>query len=678
MKKLLHLYNYGHNPFPKLGRGGLGYHLPQYKIKGGKITIGEDGLINDDGDDENPFFIQNDQIEGIYSRDDEGRVTVTGFDPSGDEPTFQYSIGKTKKNVESIEPSDPELKGVYNLFNRHEDEDEDEYDPNKYTDADKFDIDEYEARVKKAHDKLYNDEKSTIENYNKNYNGKNDDDIIDDVISKLLDRYVTIDSFGREIYTDVEILKIINKLTDPDIYKKDGSVKQTKFSNDKDVTFNLIEYIKSCNTKEKVNHLLDRLCTDYFGIDVNELYDENEESEPIDKEYMKLFEPLETDYLTEKEIKKIRSTKKLEPDEEDDEDTVSVFSQLNEKNPFKILLNTDDIDHYDIDDIKDLLYSQLIVDAEGGGKDLEAMIFNNKELLKQIIKTSIEKLVTDVNITQSTKRNDIADGRGTVTIDGVEVDIEVECKKFILSNYKAFNSIEKLINTFKNEFNYWYYNTIITPMYELNIASISNPNALKKRNEFLKSISKNGKIDPERLDLKFLQYKTYPYAPVTQTKFPKIPTNVIKTNINPDTGIQKLLNKQVKSSSKNKSSTHDEYVVLGLRDGILTGNITKKINRMIEVYCEVNNIPLTEKNKVHALTILKLVHTPYSGHEYDNIGVPFHWLSSVNLDNSTKHEFTKEQINEFKRKAKINIDKRNESKEIRNAIKNAKKTINKK
>jgi hypothetical protein len=652
MKKLLHLYNYGHNPFPKLGRGGLGYHLPQYKIKGGRIVYNEDGTFEDDGD-----ILHNDIIDptgeqiGHYELNMKDEYTFHQYD--GDD-IFSFPVIKPKKPT--IEPLTD-----YDVESDDEEDEEDE-----------------EARVKKTRDKLYNDEKSTIENYNKKYNEKNDDDIIDDVISKLLDRYVTIDSFGREIYADVEILKIINKLTDPDIYKKDGSIKQTKFSNDKDVTFNLVEYIKRCDTKEKVDHLLDRLCTDYFGIDVNELYDENDESEPIDKEYMKLFEPLETVYLSNEEIKNIRKTMKLEPDEEDDEDIVTVFSQLNEKNPFKLLLNTDNIDHYDIEGVKDLLYSQLIVDAEGGGKDLEAMVFNNKELIKQIIQSSIEKLVTDVNIIQSTKRNDIADGRGTVTIDGVEVDIEVECKKFILGNYKAFNSIEKLIDTFKNEFNYWYYNKIIIPIYEFNLASISNPELIIKRNEIIRSISKNGKIDPERLDLKFLQYKTYPYAPVTQTKFPKIPTNVIKTNINPDTGIQKLLNKQVKNSSKNKSSTHDEYVVLGLRDGILTGNITKKINRMIEVYCEVNNIPLTEKNKVHALTILKLVHTPYSGHEYDNIGVPFHWFSSVNLDNSTKHEFTEEQINEFKRKAKINIDKRNESKKIRDAIKNAKKTINKK
>ena len=48
MKKLLHLYNIGHNPFPNVGRGGLGYHigkgglgyhLPQYKK-----TIHGDGL----------------------------------------------------------------------------------------------------------------------------------------------------------------------------------------------------------------------------------------------------------------------------------------------------------------------------------------------------------------------------------------------------------------------------------------------------------------------------------------------------------------------------------------------------------------------------------------------------------------------------------------------------------
>ena len=47
MKKLLHLYNYGHNPFPKLGRGGLGYHLPQYKLKGRGFDLDELKFVPD-------------------------------------------------------------------------------------------------------------------------------------------------------------------------------------------------------------------------------------------------------------------------------------------------------------------------------------------------------------------------------------------------------------------------------------------------------------------------------------------------------------------------------------------------------------------------------------------------------------------------------------------------------
>lgn len=34
LKKLLYLYNDGHNPFPSMGQGGLGYHIPQYRLRG--------------------------------------------------------------------------------------------------------------------------------------------------------------------------------------------------------------------------------------------------------------------------------------------------------------------------------------------------------------------------------------------------------------------------------------------------------------------------------------------------------------------------------------------------------------------------------------------------------------------------------------------------------------------
>jgi hypothetical protein len=49
-----YLYNDGHNPFPYLpkGRGGLGYHLPQYKIKGGALWEDSNGYLLDDDNTE--------------------------------------------------------------------------------------------------------------------------------------------------------------------------------------------------------------------------------------------------------------------------------------------------------------------------------------------------------------------------------------------------------------------------------------------------------------------------------------------------------------------------------------------------------------------------------------------------------------------------------------------------
>lgn len=54
LKKLLYLYNDGHNPFPKLGKGGLGYHLPQYhkRMYGDGLILQDTGQIDWDGNDD--------------------------------------------------------------------------------------------------------------------------------------------------------------------------------------------------------------------------------------------------------------------------------------------------------------------------------------------------------------------------------------------------------------------------------------------------------------------------------------------------------------------------------------------------------------------------------------------------------------------------------------------------
>jgi hypothetical protein len=69
LKKLLYLYNDGHNPFPHSGRGGLGYHLPQYR----KRMHGE-SIHHINGE---YYYYDDDEPDVLY----EGREK-TDFEPS--------------------------------------------------------------------------------------------------------------------------------------------------------------------------------------------------------------------------------------------------------------------------------------------------------------------------------------------------------------------------------------------------------------------------------------------------------------------------------------------------------------------------------------------------------------------------------------------------------------------
>jgi hypothetical protein len=138
MKKLLHLYNLGHDPFPHIGKGGLGYHLPQYKKRGeglhlnkytGKyeydgnyddlnvydqeVIIGEYTLDNDEDDDfniedeeddeygDNTFFnitLQNDSIAKIPFNAIEGIPMNYDYDPYEffEKLNEVYTVGQLK------------------------------------------------------------------------------------------------------------------------------------------------------------------------------------------------------------------------------------------------------------------------------------------------------------------------------------------------------------------------------------------------------------------------------------------------------------------------------------------------------------------------------------------------------------------------------------------------------
>jgi len=138
MKKLLHLYNYGHNPFPKLGRGGLGYHLPQYRIKGKGAEFINDKLI-DSGPSTGDFLIDAEGNTLGYMEYDE----EDDFEPY---PVFndialQYLYESTYDNKDMIkykynpiediekaynEEKEEEYKKIHEDIKRIEDEEEEE------------------------------------------------------------------------------------------------------------------------------------------------------------------------------------------------------------------------------------------------------------------------------------------------------------------------------------------------------------------------------------------------------------------------------------------------------------------------------------------------------------------------------------------------------------------------
>ena len=124
MKKLLHLYNYGHNPFPTLGKGGLGYHLPQYhkRMIGGTLKIDDEGNpIEYDELDEN-FLIIDDKNEpvGQYFSLPDNKIKIQIFNEpdnisQGDPPiASEKIIDRPKKNKSYVR--DPEDPYSYDFF----------------------------------------------------------------------------------------------------------------------------------------------------------------------------------------------------------------------------------------------------------------------------------------------------------------------------------------------------------------------------------------------------------------------------------------------------------------------------------------------------------------------------------------------------------------------------------
>ena len=164
LRKLLYLYNDGHNPFPNMkGKGGLGYHLPQYELKGKGINR----YYTNDGD----FLFEEDDGQS----DDE----VREWDEDGEE----YDVtGRV------IYDEDGDIKQILKLKDDYEN-DPDIYEEDHDYDADEIHKLEKQHKQERPYTDIYqqieDDEKisqsdidiSPIENYIKNWRNAGDNKI---------------------------------------------------------------------------------------------------------------------------------------------------------------------------------------------------------------------------------------------------------------------------------------------------------------------------------------------------------------------------------------------------------------------------------------------------------------------------------------------------------------------
>jgi len=78
LKRLLYLYNDGHNPFPKLGKGGLGYHLPQYRKR-----MHGDGVYARENDAKDIEYVDDMNPDNVWFYGINGNKTLL-YDDDGD------------------------------------------------------------------------------------------------------------------------------------------------------------------------------------------------------------------------------------------------------------------------------------------------------------------------------------------------------------------------------------------------------------------------------------------------------------------------------------------------------------------------------------------------------------------------------------------------------------------
>ena len=596
MKKLLHLYNYGHNPFPKIGRGGLGYHLQQYRLRGGMLNP---DIPNPIIETENSKYDYTD-AEGIHHyivdmpfkyEDPKKTFEISRFDPKFEKEYEEYAknyedyMGDykyTKNTYEEDEEEERVLKSFSNtLKDKHYDELQEEYEHDMSIILNKI-----MKLTKEDLIMMLAQEGIIVENQ---YMTK----------TNIIKTFILNDSSLRDLFYDIA--------SEKDKEKTEGGPAFV-------IPDNELKILTASDIKPIIDTELISPDESYSDV-VNNINNYSKKSD--------IYNSLYPNFKLIKEPIDFKKTFALEFPVKD------------------LTINVDGTEY-----------------KPKGGIDFELKVKDNMPFFKSIVEQYLGNEATIISVKPDDTGYDKADYVIEVKINGEEksIFIDLELKKYMTEqgikgqdlvaykNKSAFDSIDKINEGTSKMFNNWFYEfkNELRTLYR--ICKLNNNFDLYY--EKLNSVSSNNKFDSEKLLMQHVISGKYFSLPLTITKF-KTPSREI---------INATMRKRYPKSDKHHEyeklhTAVSDYIyghwkrfnpsdnilipVLLINDGMLSMNVRKKFGNLIP------------------FEVLQIVNNIYSHDEKDALGLPACFLSNVNLPNEAlliSSERSKKELSEEYRK----------------------------
>ena len=678
MKKLLHLYNYGHNPFPKNGKGGLGYHLPQYRIKGRGGIEQLNGDITDTGPDNGTeiFSKEGKTIIGEVEYDDEE------YDEDGN--MVSYTV------INHM--FDPESKAVIDIKESKKFIDENTYDVDEDVEYEKpkpksmFDYQkEYPTLYNKSNKELSSMIKNINEKLGTKYDITGDKLTMINRIKSIVRKHNLVKENNKgipEIHFDQDTRKGTIKLAKKDLYKNRETIFFELFGRNNPTMEMLKDYFKKNGWSGISGLSKDELIELFFKNEEMRLYSEVGLKHPDEPEEQQVlgFVPEGKQLLDSKIIDDIKSKELVSDDNiSDDKELITTFDEFR-KDPNKYVELIGDTNVKDLMQTTDkkLVYD-LLYDESGiykPGTDMEDKVLANTPLVKNILISTYgsNRLNLDnLDIKYSAKKGSgdeftVFDAHAVkFVLDGKSKEAFIEFKKY--SNYvKDISDVDVMLKNEKIQFENFVAET------SKNIQNvneeISNKKLLyedtdnkkekqklmielkQKEQELKILLNEFNPKNKEDFKLKFYEFMNPVGVGVKYTKFPPLPSDLkhVPTSVNSPEAynyIQKYENNphrrkssNVKTHKKSKKKDIDILIVTGLAKSMVVCNVSKIIQEKDNPYIE----RLKLKKTVYSTKQIG-TKTP----DYDHYNIPISYFKNVKLN--TEYIGTLKKILE-KRKSK--------------------------